>query len=43
MINSHFGFTPLKEVWLGDCYPLSYYTAIDPKNYNIDIEQSGTP
>ncbi len=25
MINSHFGFTSLKEVWLGDCYPLSYY------------------
>jgi len=25
MINSHFGFTPLKEVWLGDCYPVSFY------------------
>lgn len=25
MINSNFGFTPLKEVWLGDCYPESYY------------------
>ena len=25
MINSNFGFTPLKEVWLGDCYPASYY------------------
>lgn len=25
MINSNFGFTPLKEVWLGDCYPDSYY------------------
>jgi hypothetical protein len=25
MINSNFGFTPLKEVWLGDCYPTTYY------------------
>ena len=25
MINSNFGFTPLKEVWLGDCYPQSFY------------------
>jgi hypothetical protein len=25
MINSNFGFTPLKEVWLGNCYPTSYY------------------
>lgn len=25
MINSNFGFTPLKEVWLGDCYPTSFY------------------
>lgn len=25
MINSNFGFTPLKEVWLGDCYPASFY------------------
>lgn len=24
-INSNFGFTPLKEVWLGDCYPETYY------------------
>jgi hypothetical protein len=25
MINSNFGFTPLKEVWLGDCYPEFFY------------------
>ena len=25
MINSHFGFTPLREVWLGDVYPASWY------------------
>jgi hypothetical protein len=25
MINSNFGFTPLKEIWLGDCYPESFY------------------
>jgi len=24
-IHSHTGFQPLKEVWLGDCYPESYY------------------
>ena len=25
MINSNFGFTPLKEVWIGDCYPESFF------------------
>jgi hypothetical protein len=25
LINSNFGFTPLKEVWLGDCYPAHFY------------------
>jgi len=25
VINSNFGFTPLKEVWLGDCYPEYFY------------------
>jgi hypothetical protein len=25
LINSNFGFTPLREVWLGDCYPESWY------------------
>jgi hypothetical protein len=25
MINSNFGFTPLREVWLGDCYPEHFY------------------
>jgi len=25
MINSNFGFTPLKEIWLGDTYPESFY------------------
>lgn len=25
MISSHTGFQPLKEVWLGDCYPSSWY------------------
>jgi len=24
-ISSHTGFQPLKEVWLGDCYPVEYY------------------
>ena len=26
MINSNFGFTPLKEVWIGDCYPESFFS-----------------
>lgn len=25
MINSNFGFTPLREIWIGDCYPESFY------------------
>jgi hypothetical protein len=25
MINSNFGFTPLKELWLGNCYPEHFY------------------
>jgi len=25
VINSNFGFTPLKEIWIGDCYPVSWY------------------
>lgn len=31
MINSNFGFTPLKEVWLGDCYPESFYDHLPNK------------
>lgn len=26
MINCNFGFTPLKEVWIGDSYPESFFT-----------------
>lgn len=25
LVNSHCGFTPLKEVWLGDVYPYEFY------------------
>lgn len=25
LVNSHCGFTPLQEVWLGDTYPASFY------------------
>lgn len=25
MINSNFGFTPLRELWLGNCYPAHFY------------------
>jgi len=31
MINSNFGFTPLKEVWLGDCYPAAWYDHLPNK------------
>lgn len=31
MINSNFGFTPLREVWLGDCYPESFYDHLPNK------------
>lgn len=34
MINSNFGFTPLKEIWLGDCYPESFYDHLP--NYIAD-------
>ena len=29
MISSHTGFQPLKEVWLGDCYPAEWYNDFD--------------
>jgi hypothetical protein len=25
LINSNFGFTPLREVWIGNCYPAHFY------------------
>lgn len=31
MINSNFGFTPLREIWLGDCYPESFYDHLPNK------------
>lgn len=31
MISSHTGFQPLQEVWLGDCYPDSFYDHLDPQ------------
>ena len=37
MINSNFGFTPLKEVWLGDCYPESYYDHLPNKTFFSNI------
>ena len=35
MISSHTGFQPLKEVWLGDCYPASWYDHFDSKTRDI--------
>lgn len=29
IISSHTGFQPLKEVWVGDCYPLKFAEALD--------------
>lgn len=30
LVNSHCGFTPLEEVWLGDVYPSEYYDHLAP-------------
>jgi hypothetical protein len=38
MINSNFGFTPLKEIWLGDCYPESFYDHL-PNNIADPFKQ----
>lgn len=31
IINSHTGFQPLQEVWLGDCYPTQFYDHFESK------------
>lgn len=31
MISSHTGFQPLKEIWLGDCYPSHFYDHLQPQ------------
>lgn len=35
MISSHTGFQPLKEVWLGDCYPTSWYENFDSLSQDL--------
>lgn len=35
MISSHTGFQPLKEVWLGDCYPASWYDQFDSSTRDV--------
>jgi hypothetical protein len=35
MISSHTGFQPLKEVWLGDCYPTSWYENFDTLSQDL--------
>jgi len=30
VINSHNGWDPLEEVWLGDCWPRSFYDDLEP-------------
>jgi len=34
-IESHTGFQPLKEVWVGDCYPEQFAEAIDSKHRDL--------
>ena len=34
-IKSHTGFQPLREVWVGDCYPEYFAEAIDPKHRDL--------
>jgi len=35
MISSHNGFQPLKEVWIGDCYPASW---LDRKTRDVSYK-----
>lgn len=35
IVQSHSGFQPLKEVWLGDVYPLSYFDLFDNKEQDL--------
>ena len=34
-VKSHTGFQPLKEVWVGDCYPEQFAEAIDSKHRDL--------
>jgi hypothetical protein len=35
IIESYTGFQPLKEVWLGDCYPESFYDSFDNQSQDF--------
>lgn len=35
MISSHTGFQPLKEVWLGDCYPAEWYSDLNARAQDL--------
>ena len=35
MISSHTGFQPIKEVWLGDCYPAEWYCDLDSRAQDL--------
>ena len=35
MISSHTGFQPLREVWLGDCYPAEWYENFDSQAQDL--------
>ena len=32
IVRSFTGFQPLRETWLGDCYPIHYYDHFDNKS-----------
>jgi hypothetical protein len=34
-VSSHTGFQPLKEVWVGDCYPAAFADAVDSKHKEL--------
>jgi len=40
LVNSHTGFQPLEEVWLGDVYPDSYYDNLDPELRDVVLKIS---
>jgi hypothetical protein len=35
IIKSHTGFQPLEEVWVGDCYPMSFSEAIAEQHRDL--------
>lgn len=40
IVNSHTGFQPLEEVWLGDTYPEEYYDVLEPELRDFVLQVS---